>query len=99
MEEHRSHSVRLEKDPPAGRNLCELGVDVGWWRWGLGCDGAGSGHDANVRFGHRDIQAGEILHGWTSSSNEETDPIRLPGRATDHYSMLKKCGVAGASFD
>src|SRR5262245_7963076 len=33
-----------------------------------------------------------------SSSNDEADPIRLPGRATDHYPMLKKSFFGDARF-
>jgi hypothetical protein len=77
--EHRSHSARLEQDPTAGRNLRKLGRDIGRRRRDLRLvdDRTGSGYDANVRLCHRDIQAGEILHGWASSSNDEADPIGL----------------------
>jgi hypothetical protein len=60
-------------------------------------DRAVSGHDTNVRLCHRDIQAGKILHGSTSSSNDGADPIGLRGRATDHYPMLKNS--LSAMFD
>src|SRR5215468_12707082 len=64
--ERRSHSARLEQDAPAGRKLREFGRDIGRRRRDLGFmdDPAGSGYDANVRLSHRDIQAGEIVHGW-----------------------------------
>src|ERR1044071_3303071 len=99
MEEHRGHSARLKQDPPAGRKLREFGRDIGRRRRDLGFmdNRAGSSDDANVRLSHRDIQAGKIFHGWTSSSNDEADPIRLLGRATDHYPMLKNS--LSAMFD
>src|SRR5215467_12994159 len=64
--ERRSHSARLKQDPPAARKFRQLGCDIGGCRRDLGFvdDPAGSGYDANVRLCHRDIQAGEIVHGW-----------------------------------
>ena len=42
----------------------------------------------------RSPQASEILHGWVSSSNDGADPIRPPGKALDHYPMLKELSIA-----
>src|SRR6266566_9444136 len=64
MVEHRSHSAGLEYDASAGWKLRKLGRDIRRRRRHLRLvdDSAVSSHDANLRFRHRDIQSGKILH-------------------------------------
>src|SRR5204863_5119208 len=75
MVEHRSHSAGLEHDASAGWKLRKLGRDIRRRRRHLRLvdDSAVSSHDANLRFRHRHVQPGKILHCWLSSSM--TEPI------------------------
>src|SRR5258707_412762 len=75
MVEHRSHSAGLEYDASAGWKLRKLGRDIRRRRRHLRLvdDSAVSSHDANLRFRHRHVQPGKILHCWLSSSM--TEPI------------------------
>src|SRR5205814_9529155 len=64
MVEHRSHSAGLEYDASAGWKLRKLGRDIRRRRRHLRLvnDRAVSRHDANLRFRHRHVQPGKILH-------------------------------------
>src|SRR5436853_6723133 len=64
MVEHRSHSAGLEYDASAGWKLRKLGRDIRRRRRHLRLvdDSAVSSHDANLRFRHRHVQPGKILH-------------------------------------
>src|SRR6266699_2786369 len=64
MVEHRSHSAVLEYDASAGWKLRKLGRDIRRRRRHLRLvnDRAVSRHDANLRFRHRHVQPGKILH-------------------------------------
>src|SRR5438309_12095508 len=64
MVEHRSHSAGLEYDASAGWKLRKLGRDIRWRRRHLRLvdDSTVSSHDANLRFRHRHVQPGKILH-------------------------------------
>src|SRR5437016_9799211 len=73
MVEHRSHSAGLEYDASAGWKLRKLGRDIRRRRRHLRLvdDSAVSSHDANLRFGHRHVQPGKILHCLLFSSMTE----------------------------
>src|ERR1051326_4672853 len=64
MVEHRRHSAGLEYDASAGWKPRKLGWDIRPRRRPLRLvdDSAVSSHDANLRFRHRDVQSGKILH-------------------------------------
>jgi hypothetical protein len=93
--EHWRHSAGLEYDPSAGWELRKLTRDIRRRRRHLRFvdHRAALGHDANLRFRHRDIQPGKILHRRSPLLNHRADPIGLQGRAADHYPMLKKSGL------
>src|SRR5205085_5826676 len=95
MVEHRSHSAGLEYDASAGWKLRKLGRDIRRRRRHLRLvdDSAVSSHDANLRFRHRHIQPGKILHRWLSSSNDKADPIGFCRRAAT-ITDVEKVGIA-----
>src|SRR5205823_14549306 len=98
MVEHRSHSAGLEYDASAGWKLRKLGRDIRRRRRHLRLvdDSAVSSHDANLRFRHRHVQPGKILHCQSplpmpepilSASAEEPRPLpdveKLPSAIFD----------------
>src|ERR1044071_1640088 len=92
MVEHRRHAAGLEYDASAGWKPRKLGCDIRRRRRHLRLvdDSAVSSHDANLRFRHRDVQSGKILHCRSPLCNDRADPIGFCRRATHHYPMLKK---------
>src|SRR5881275_1184748 len=91
MVEHRSHSAGLEYDASAGWKLRKLGRDIRRRRRHLRLvdDSAVSSHDANLRFRHRHVQPGKILH-VDSPLPRQSRSYRLLQKSRDHYPMLKK---------
>src|SRR5256885_14583460 len=106
MVEHRSHSAGLEYDASAGWKLRKLGRDIRRRRRHLRLvnDRAVSRHDANLRFRHRHVQPGKILHVGSplpmtkpilSASAEEPRP--LPDVEKLLFEVLRRRGSAGAT--
>src|SRR5207248_6695176 len=91
MVEHRSHSAGLEYDASAGWKLRKLGRDIRRRRRHLRLvdDSAVSSHDANLRFRHRHVQPGKILH-VDSPLPRQSRSYRLLQKSRDHYPMLNK---------
>src|SRR6266480_123364 len=100
MVEHRSHSAGLEYDASAGWKLRKLGRDIRRRRRHLRLvnDRAVSRHDANLRFRHRHVQPGKILHCWLSFSM--TEPI-LSASAEEPRPLpdVEKLSAALAQFE
>src|SRR5437588_11833185 len=107
MVEHRSHSAGLEYDASAGWELRKLGRDIRRRRRHLGLvdDSAVSSHDANLRFRHRHVQPGKILHVGSplpmtkpilSASAEEPRP--LPDVEEVCFEVLRRRGSAVANM-
>src|SRR5437588_1903869 len=110
MVEHRSHSAGLEYDASAGWKLRKLGRDIRRRRRHLRLvnDRAVSRHDANLRFRHRHVQPGKILHVGSplpmtkpilSASAEEPRPLpdvekrRTPPHYCPHLGVTQQTGA------
>src|SRR5437763_17109947 len=102
MVEHRSHSAGLEYDASAGWKLRKLGRDIRRRRRHLRLvdDSTVSSHDANLRFRHRHVQPGKILHCRSplpmpepilSASVEEPQPL-------PDVEKLVIAGISGRGF-